>query len=236
MSQSDNRSPNGFLAVVRKVYHPLHFDKGYNFIFCKLHSLYARFSFADRQIDFIFAGGLLGFILARLQYLDIDGVFCKFQSADGAAPGECYWYAMSLYGVGIRLHLGCILPAALLAIFQFTPVIRHKVILYHRMAGYVIITLVLCSNAGALIIAPHAFGGSLATQAGIGLLAILSTVGIAMAVYNIRRMQIDQHRKWMLRVWFYMGSIITLSIRKHQILRRRPPKYWTLSVGPGSAR
>ncbi|KAF7970158.1 hypothetical protein HWV62_24860 [Athelia sp. TMB] len=177
---SDSRSSNGFLAAIRKVYHPLHFDKG--------------------------------FILARLQYLDIDGVFCKFQSANGAAPGECYWYAMSLYGVGIRLHLGCILPAALLAIFQFTPVIRHKVTLYHRMAGYVTITLVLCSNAGALIIAPHAFGGSLATQAGVGLLAIVSTVGLALAVYNIRRMQIDQHRKWMLRVWFYMGSIITLRL------------------------
>ena len=76
------------------------------------------------------------------------------------------------------------------------------------MAGCAIITPVLVANAIALIIAPHAFGGVLATQAGIGLLAILSTVRIALAVYSIWRMQIDQHRKWMLRVWFYMGSLI----------------------------
>ncbi|KAF7983468.1 hypothetical protein HWV62_21760 [Athelia sp. TMB] len=193
MAQSETRSANGFVTVARKVYHPLHFDKGYNFI-----------------LYFIFAGALLGFILARLQYLSISGVFCG--PHHGAAPGECYWYSMSLYRVGISIHLGCILPAALLAIFQFTPVIRHKVTLYHRTAGYIIVTLVLVSNAGALIIAPHAFGGALTTQAGVGLLAILSTVGITLAVYNIRRMQIDQHRKWMLRVWFYMGSIITLRL------------------------
>lgn len=119
---------------------------------------------------------------------------------------------MSLYNIGIKLHLGSILPAAFLAIFQFTPVIRHKVTLYHRMAGYVIVTLVLCSNAGALIIAPHAFGGAITTQAAVGLLAIMTTTGLGLAVYNIRRMQIDQHRKWMLRVWFYLGSIVTLRL------------------------
>lgn len=119
---------------------------------------------------------------------------------------------MKLYHTGITLHLACILPAALLAVFQFTPVIRHTFTLYHRMAGYVIVTLVLIANAGALMIAPHAFGGALSTQAGVGLLAILSTLGISLAVYNIRRMQIDQHRKWMLRTWAYMGSIITLRL------------------------
>ncbi|KZP25076.1 hypothetical protein FIBSPDRAFT_918616 [Athelia psychrophila] len=187
---------NAFVNAARKVYHPLHFDKGYNF------TLY-----------FIFAGALLGFVLARLQFIDIDGVFCNPKAtAGGAAPGECYWYSMSLYRIGITLHLGCILPAAFLAIFQFTPVIRHKVTLYHRMAGYVIVTLVLVANAGAFIIAPHSFGGALTTQAGVGLLAILSTVGVFLAIYNIKRMQIDQHRKWMLRTWFYMGSIITLRL------------------------
>ncbi|KAF7983469.1 hypothetical protein HWV62_21762 [Athelia sp. TMB] len=195
MAQPEDRPANGFVKAARKVYHPLHFYKGYNFI-----------------LYFIFAGALLGFILARLQYLNINGIFCGPNATLGAAPGECYWYSMHLYRVGIIMHLGCILPAALLAILQFTPVVRHKVTLYHRMAGYVTVTLVLVSNAGALIIAPHAFGGALATRAGVGLLAILSTVGITLAVYNIRRMQIDQHRKWMLRVWFYMGSIISLRL------------------------
>ncbi|KZP03718.1 hypothetical protein FIBSPDRAFT_1055115, partial [Athelia psychrophila] len=94
----ESRSSNPFVNAARKVYHPLHFDKGYNF------TLY-----------FIFAGALLGFVLARLQFLDIDGVFCNPKSTTGsAAPGECYWYSMHLYRVGIILHLGCILPAAFL--------------------------------------------------------------------------------------------------------------------------
>ncbi|KZP15340.1 hypothetical protein FIBSPDRAFT_750538 [Athelia psychrophila] len=196
MSATESRPSNPFVNAARKVYHPLHFDKGYNF------TLYC-----------IFAGALLGFVLARLQYLDIDGIFCNFKSTTGsAAPGECYWYSMKLYRIGIILHLGCILPAAFLAVFQFTPIIRHTFTLYHRMAGYLIVTLVLVSNAGAIIIAPHAFGGALTTQAGVGLLVILTTIGVSLAIYNIKRMQIDQHRKWMLRTWAYMGSIITVRL------------------------
>ena len=57
-----------------------------------------------------------------------------------------------------------------------------------------------------------AFGGGLDTQSGVGVLVILTTVSIAMAYYNIKRLQIDQHRAWMLRFVFYMGTIITLRI------------------------
>lgn len=80
------------------------------------------------------------------------------------------------------------------------------------MTGYVIVTMVLLANAGAIIIAPHSFGSAIMTRARVGLLIILSTIGLFFAVYNIKRMQIDQHRKWMLRTWFYMGSIITIRL------------------------
>jgi hypothetical protein len=33
-----------------------------------------------------------------------------------------------------------------------------------------------------------------------------------MAYINIKRLQIDQHRAWMLRTWFYLGTIVTLRI------------------------
>jgi len=56
----------------------------------------------------------------------------------------------------------------------------------------------------------HAFGGSLEVQLGLGLLVLISTLGIAMAYYNIRCLQINQHRAWMLRTMFYMGSIVTI--------------------------
>ena len=46
----------------------------------------------------------------------------------------------------------------------------------------------------------------------MGLLVILSTVSIGMAYYNIKRLQVEQHRAWMLRAMFYLGIIITIRI------------------------
>lgn len=104
------------------------------------------------------------------------------------------------------------LAAAFLAIYQFVPVIRHTFLRFHRINGWTIVILVLVSNAAAIVIAPHAFGGDLSIQTGIGTLVIMTTGGLALAIYNVKRLQIDQHRAWMLRTWFYFGSIITLRI------------------------
>jgi uncharacterized membrane protein len=56
------------------------------------------------------------------------------------------------------------------------------------------------------MIAPVTFGGGLAVRVSIGLLAIMSLASLTLAVYNIKRLQIDQHRAWMLRSWFYVSS------------------------------
>lgn len=123
---------NGFVSAMRKVYNPAGFNRGYNFI-----------------LFFIFAGALWGFCLARFQYLDFHGVFCgNLNNGNGAAPGECFWYLMGYYKVGIIMHLGCIIPAAFLACFQFVPAIRHKAITFHRINGYTILLLVILSDAG----------------------------------------------------------------------------------------
>jgi uncharacterized membrane protein len=165
------------------------------------------------SIDFIFAGALVGFCLARLQFLAFNGIFCNLESTtDSAAPGECYWYSTPRYRIGIIIYLAGILPAGLLAVFQFVPAIRHKYLTYHRVAGYIIILLVSISIAGALMITDRSFGGHIATQTAVGALAIASTFGIINAYYNIKRLQIDQHRAWMLRAWFWMASIITLRL------------------------
>ncbi len=92
------------------------------------------------------------------------------------------------------------------------PVIRHKFLLLHRINGWAIVILVVVSHAGAIMIAPHTFGGDLSIQSGIGALVVMTSVGLALAIYNVKRLQIDQHRAWMLRTWFYFGSIITLRI------------------------
>ena len=110
------------------------------------------------------------------------------------------------------MHLAGILPATFLACFQFVPVIRHKVLIFHRMNGYIIVLLVLVSSAGVLIFLRHAFGGDVSTQTASGLMIIMTTLALAAAIYNIKRLQIDQHRAMMLRVWAYV-SIIVDSVR-----------------------
>lgn len=64
-------------------------------------------SIADLNIVFVLVGALMGFTLARFQYLNVRGDFCK---KGNAAPGECFYYLQQTrYHVGIILHLGCIL-------------------------------------------------------------------------------------------------------------------------------
>ncbi|OHE99725.1 hypothetical protein CORC01_05083 [Colletotrichum orchidophilum] len=189
MAQPTRPPANGFVATTRKVYNPLGFSKGYNFV-----------------LFFIFFGALMGFTLARFEYLNFN-TFCK-----GTAPGECFYYQKGHEKAGIILHLAGILPAGFLACFQFVPVLRHKVLLFHRINGYVVILLALVGIAGALMIARNAFGGTLDTQAGVGVMSIMFVTALTLAFVNIKRLQIEQHRAWMLRAWFYAGSIITLRL------------------------
>ena len=155
----------------------------------------------------IFAGSLLGFTLARFQFLSIADRFAK-----GASPGSWFWFRSGIYRVGITLHLATILPCGFFVIFQFVPIIRHRLLWIHRINGYTIIILLLLSNIGVFMIARRSFGGGLDTQAGVSLLSIITTVSVSMAYYNIRRLQIDEHRAWMLRTMFYMGSIVTIRL------------------------
>ncbi|KAI1505047.1 hypothetical protein F5X99DRAFT_301863 [Biscogniauxia marginata] len=184
-----------FVARARKIYTPIGFSKGYNFV-----------------LWVIFAGGFFGFILARLEYLDIWGKFCVDNPTitSGAIPGECFYYQTpGRDQIGIILHLGCMLPAGLLMLVQFIPVVRHKAITLHRINGYLVILLSILGTVGAIMIARNAVGGGLDVQTSVGLLAIMFIGALAMAIFNIKRLQIEQHRAWMLRAWFYACVIVT---------------------------
>ncbi|KAK0613527.1 hypothetical protein B0T14DRAFT_281134 [Immersiella caudata] len=193
MATASNRPPaNAFVKAVRKVYNPIGFTKGYNFI-----------------LFFIFAGALLGFTLARFQYLSYNGIFC----GENAQNFDCYYYDKStVERAGIIIHLAAILPAGFLACFQFVPAIRHKVMIFHRLSGYIILLLSLVSTAGALMTGRHSFGGGLDVQVVVGVLGIMFVGSLAISYYNVKRLQLEQHRAWMLRAWFYAGSIITSRI------------------------
>lgn len=161
MSKSARPPANSFVKAMRHVYNPLGFSKGYNFI-----------------LWFITLGYLFGFTLARTMYFSFYGVFCNTNAAggNGAAPGECYYYLRNPWRIGMQLHLFCILPAAILVCFQFTPWVRHKLLLFHRINGYLVILLSLTSSAGVLIIAQVAFDGDFATRSWAGALVITTTL------------------------------------------------------------
>lgn len=120
--------------------------------------------------------------------------------------------AIPRYRIGTLLHLATVLPAGLLAVFQFVPAIRHRFLLYHRLAGYVIVLLMTLGNIGAIMIADRSLAGDLPTQTLVGVVSMGTTITFALALYNIKMMQIDQHRAWMLRTWFYVSFIVTLRI------------------------
>ncbi|KAF2642175.1 hypothetical protein P280DRAFT_449706 [Massarina eburnea CBS 473.64] len=193
MAQPTRPPKNPFNAFARHIYNPLGFSKAYNFL-----------------LWFIFAGALFGFSLARMMYLNFN-IFCGHSTGgNSAAPGECYYYRnFDFYKTGIYLHLVGILFSSLLAVFQFTPFIRHKAIILHRIGGYAALLLWIVATVGAFMIARRAFGGGLDVQAWIGIVGFGSTISFSISYYNIKRLQMEQHRAWMLRGWFYAGSIIT---------------------------
>lgn len=194
MAVSSQPPANGFVAAMRKLYNPIGFTKGYNF-----------------TLWFIFAGAMLGFCLARIMYLDFNGIYCSpfRQGMNSAGPGECWAYnSKTRYLIGIKMHLYTIIPAGILVCAQFTPVIRHKFILVHRITGYLVIALSLVAIVGALMVASGTFGGTIETQTGIGFVAILFVGSLAISYYNVKRLQIEQHRAWMLRAWFYVSGTI----------------------------
>ncbi|KAI1502353.1 hypothetical protein F5X99DRAFT_159100 [Biscogniauxia marginata] len=187
---------NGFVAFARKIYNPIGFTKGYNFVLC-----------------FIFLGALFGFTLSRLKSMDFYGTFCSPDSQRGssnhAAPGECFYWLQPPYTAGMILHLVSILPASLLACVQFIPAVRYKAIKIHRINGYVVVILALSGTAGAFMIGRRTFGGGLDIQSAVGALGIAFVGALVISCINIRRLQIEQHRAWMLRAWVWAGCIIT---------------------------
>ncbi|KAL6409033.1 hypothetical protein AUP68_07984 [Ilyonectria robusta] len=197
MDNASKPSPNRLIAWLRRVYRPIGFSRGYSF-----------------ALWFILGGALMGFSFARLKYLDFR-VLCPNplpKGPGGAVPGECYYFENTTGRAGIIMHLAGILPAAILVIFQFLPAIRHRFLIFHRINGYIILLLSILSIVGVLMIAKSTFGGTLDMQAATGTASIAFLVCQGLGYYNIKKLQIEQHRAWMLRGWVIVGFVITMRI------------------------
>ncbi|KAG8824803.1 hypothetical protein FRC17_009026 [Serendipita sp. 399] len=160
----------------------------------------------QKRYNFTFCGSLASFSLANL------GLLNPQQYSDGLPPGETYWVRSGIRKAGMIIHLSAILPCGILTVLQFIPKIRKNYMLFHRINGYVVLALLIIGLAGAMIISGHAFGGDIASAGGLYTLALL-VIGCAyMGYYNIKRLQIEEHRKWMLRAMVYLSSVITQRI------------------------
>lgn len=176
------------MGLLQRLYTWLGFKKAYNGrLFC------------------IFALPFFAFALSQfVQCYTIKGI-----RISQTAPGEMYWFQSGHRRLGLQIHLAAILPCALLAVLQFIPSIRQKTPTFHRINGHIVLVLLLIAHAGALMIGRHAFGGSVDVLINLAIIVAMTTIGGALAYYNIRRLQIDQHRAWMLRTMFYLGVIVS---------------------------
>lgn len=182
------------VVLWRKLHRLVGFQKGYNFM------LWATFG-----------GSAFAFILTRASYLDYFGVFCRknfLSSGNHAAPGECYYF---LNGgreqIGMMLHLYGIIPCCFLQFLQFIPVVRQKFVLVHRINGYIVTLLMIIAIAGGLMALSGSFGGDPAWQAAVTIHSIMIITGLVMAIVNIKKLQIEQHRAWMLRTWIWVCTL-----------------------------
>jgi len=185
---------HGSSGAYAKIYKSVGFNRGYNF-----------------PLWVIFAGGIFAFSLSRLP--ELHNYDETFKHGYALAPGLWYYFRSGIYRVGMRIHLATVLPAGILLVLQFTPIIRHKWILVHRINGYLVMLLFFVSNVGAFMLLRHPQSGNrMGIQAAEALLSIMTVVGMALAWYNIRRKQVEQHRAWMLRTMIWYGAIITSRI------------------------
>jgi uncharacterized membrane protein len=221
-----NPNPDIIVRSLRKVYNPVGFKKGYNAI-----------------LSFITLGYLVGFCLSQVQSFNVWG----YWAISGSAPGEAWAYTSKglLYKTAITLHIVTVIPSGFLAALQFLPIIRHKALLFHRLNGYLVMLLVLCLSVSGMISSKVAFGGDFATQCLAGSVGLATLAATVLAYVNIKRLQIEQHRAWMMRAWVWAASIITLRIIQiiaTRIIGRIPDSYRMLAcqqidsvTGPGSS-
>ncbi|KAI2606726.1 hypothetical protein GGR54DRAFT_643956 [Hypoxylon sp. NC1633] len=190
-------NPAGIVATrARKIYRAVGFSKWYNF-----------------WMWFVFGGSFLAFSLVTMRYLDLYGYFCGSTTggSPAAPPGQCFYYLQpGRYQVGIILHLACILPASVLAIAQFTPIVRRKAMQFHRINGWVIVVLSVPGTLSALAIARRSMGGGPDVQSMVGVLAIMFFTALGLGCIHAKRHRIAEHRAWMLRAWVYGGAIVTM--------------------------
>lgn len=128
-------------------------------------------------------------------------------------PREEYFnYKIPLDRFLFRAHLATVFTSGLLAATQFVPRIRSRFISYHRAVGPIINALNIISTLSAMFIARVTFGGDLSIQSALYVLGLMTLWSTIASWRAIRCLQIDEHRKWVIRAWGYQASVLTLRV------------------------
>lgn len=127
----------------------------------------------------------------------------------GSKPAELLqssWYLPAFY---THIFLGGL--ALLTGFSQFYPKFRSRRIGFHRSLGKIYVVAVMLSGFSALIIAYFATGG-IVTAMGFGLLAVLWLYTTTQAYRSIKRKDVSEHKRWMIRSYALCFAAVTLRI------------------------
>ncbi|MBB6091208.1 putative membrane protein [Povalibacter uvarum] len=94
---------------------------------------------------------------------------------------------------------------------QFHPGLRNRWPRVHRTSGMIYLAAVVISGLGALSLAPVAYGYA-STRIGFAALGVLWLGSAAIALYSIKRGDVDAHRRWMMRNFSLTFAAVTLRL------------------------
>jgi uncharacterized membrane protein len=131
---------------------------------------------------------IFGFLTLFVVYMKNVHVFdSSSEIAQHFAPVKWYLMVHAFFG-GLAMLLGA---------FQLSNRLRARYLPVHRMLGYLYVTSVFISGPLGIPIAKRIDNLSLAAASGVQAFGWMATTAIAL--YCIRRGNVTQHRRWMLR-------------------------------------
>ena len=107
-----------------------------------------------------------------------------------------------MIGGAIALTLGAL---------QLNRHLRTQYLTLHKMAGRVYVAAVLLSGCAGLYLATNSMGGTIA-HFGFGTMAVLWVFTVCMALFYIRKGNVNAHRYWMILNYSLTCSAITLRV------------------------
>ena len=137
--------------------------------------------------------------------------YLSFERTDILADKPDWIYTNPLWQAGFYLHVAPGALALLIGGFQFFGTLRDRFTTVHRTVGKIYVLSVFVSSIAGLGIAIFAEGGIFA-KTGFACLAIAWMYTNFRAYMAIRRVDITEHRNWMIRNFSLTFAAVTLRI------------------------